>query len=100
MQPLRYYLAGSLFAPCILALSTSTRANDGQILARTDAGFVVFGKSIGLSELAVRTLGDKSANISNSVEALTVACQTAQESLGAVQVDTTPLNQTIVDENW
>ncbi|KAH6701360.1 hypothetical protein BKA61DRAFT_561607 [Leptodontidium sp. MPI-SDFR-AT-0119] len=100
MQPLRYYLAGSLFAPCILALSTSTRANDGQILARTNAAFAVFGKSIGLSELAVRTLGDKSANISNSVEALTVACQTAQESLGAAQVDTTPLNQTVVDENW
>lgn len=93
---LQLRLAGWLLAPFIvLAASTSLHTR-----AATDADFAAFGRSIGLSESSVETLGIQYAQISNSVDALTVACQTARASLGEAQVEASPGDDDIVDENW
>lgn len=92
----QHRLAGWLVAPLmVLAASTSLHTR-----AATDADFLAFGRSIGLSNSSVETLGAQYAQISNSVDALTVACQTAKASLGDAQVEASPGYDEIVDENW
>lgn len=46
-----------------------------------------------VEELRVKRDGNSSTN-------LELACLAAQTALGVDQVDTSPLNQTVVDENW
>jgi hypothetical protein len=53
-----------------------------------------------LAESTTQTLGDKFAQISNSVETLAVACQTAREYLGEAQVEAAPIDQTVIGINW
>ncbi|EFQ89092.1 hypothetical protein PTNB73_07272 [Pyrenophora teres f. teres] len=97
---LRYHLVGPLFAWCIVAHTTSIGLNDLRTRTTTTADFASFGQGIGLSESTIQTLGDQFAQASNPVEALTVACRTARESLGGAQVEATPIDQTVVEVNW
>ncbi|KAK6062797.1 Bifunctional solanapyrone synthase 4 [Seiridium cupressi] len=64
------------------------------------ADFEEFARSYNLSEEQIKTLGAKYEQANTSAEQVEVACQTAQSSLGEAQVDTSPLNQTAVQENW
>lgn len=68
----------------------------------TGDDFQSFCSSIGLSDEQASglkpMLGTNSDNSSDA--ALQIACQTAQVSLGTEQVNISPLNQTVVEENW
>lgn len=96
----RYYLAGSLFTRCAISLATSVSPNNIQTRTTNSTNFVSFGKTVGLSESAIQNLGDKFAQISNPTTALAIACETAQILFGVAQVEATPVDQTVVDENW
>ncbi|RYP10040.1 hypothetical protein DL765_008239 [Monosporascus sp. GIB2] len=69
-----------------------------------DEEFSSFSSSIGLSESQSRDLKSRFYTAlgygSSPREILDIACQAAQESLGAEQVDNPPVNQTLVNENW
>ncbi|KAI4865259.1 FAD-binding domain-containing protein [Hypoxylon rubiginosum] len=69
-----------------------------------DRNFLPFLDSIGLSSSHSETLGtllhDARNNGSDPAAILSVACQVARQSLGTDQVNSAPLNQTLVDENW
>jgi hypothetical protein len=98
---LRYHLAGPLFAWYIsIAHATSIGLNGLQTRTTTAADFESFGKQIGLPEFTIKTLGERFAQVSNPVEALAFACQTARQSLGEAQVQATPVDQTVVEVNW
>jgi hypothetical protein len=94
---LRYHLAG-------LAVhhysSYVYRLNDLQRRPTIATDFASFGQGTSLSESTTQILRDKFAQVSNPVEALTVVCQTAGESLGEVQVEATPIDQIVADVNW
>ncbi|KAJ5803991.1 CAZyme family AA7 [Penicillium psychrosexuale] len=62
--------------------------------------FTSFAQDLGLSAANTRALAARYAKADDSVAILNVACLTAQGVLGAANVDTSPLNQTIVDVNW
>lgn len=62
--------------------------------------FTSFAQNLGLSAANTRALAARYAKADDSVAILNVACLTAQGVLGAANVDTSPLNQTIVDVNW
>ncbi|KAI1139188.1 Glucooligosaccharide oxidase [Hypoxylon sp. FL0543] len=68
------------------------------------ADILSFLGSIGLSSSQSQTLKGRYdaalGNGSSPGEILGVACQAAQESLGTAQVNISPLNQTLADENW
>ncbi|EUC42424.1 hypothetical protein COCMIDRAFT_39532 [Bipolaris oryzae ATCC 44560] len=98
---LRYHLAGPLLAWCIsIAHAASISLNGLQTRTTTTADFASFGQQIGLPKSTIQTLGEKIAQVSNPVEALAAACQTARESLGEAQVQSAPVDQTIVEVNW
>lgn len=60
-----------------------------------------FYTNIGISALESQTLSSTFQQAKSRNNSLVkVACQTAQLALPRSQVDTAPLNQTIVDENW
>lgn len=63
-----------------------------------DQQFETFLSSIGLSGAAADTL--RASAESNSSSSLDLACQAAQLLFGNNTVDTAPLNQTVVEENW
>lgn len=63
----------------------------------TRAEFESFCQSLGLSNSDVDVLWDKLSTGTSDIEA---ACLTAQTTLGEVQVDVTPLNKTVVNDNW
>ncbi|KAI5862351.1 Glucooligosaccharide oxidase [Durotheca rogersii] len=66
--------------------------------------FNAFAKSIGLSSsqtCKLKAKYDAIVNGGNSPEDnLDLACQVAQESLGADQVDSAPVGQALINENW
>ncbi|ETS75027.1 hypothetical protein PFICI_13511 [Pestalotiopsis fici W106-1] len=63
-----------------------------------------FAKRIGLSDSHAKALqsqhGSSWSNDTQPDENLKIACQVAQLILGLDQVETSPVNQTIVKENW
>jgi hypothetical protein len=63
-----------------------------------DQPFSSFLDDIGLSGSAAEALVEK-YNLNTSTP-LDLACETAKQLLGSNTVDTTPLNQTLVEENW
>ncbi|RYP70115.1 hypothetical protein DL769_005092 [Monosporascus sp. CRB-8-3] len=69
-----------------------------------DEEFSSFSSSIGLSKSQSRDLKSRFYEAlchgSPPREILDIACQAAQESLGTEQVDSPPINQTLVNENW
>ncbi|KAI1651485.1 FAD-binding domain-containing protein [Daldinia loculata] len=84
----------------VLADSTSQTSAYLEFRDNMSEKFEAFYNSIGLSEAQAGTLKEKygiETTDANSVEA---ACTAAQLSLGASIVDTSPLNQTVVGENW
>ncbi|KAI0850546.1 FAD-binding domain-containing protein [Daldinia vernicosa] len=84
----------------VLADSTSQTSAYLEHRDNMSEKFEAFYNSIGLSEAQAETLKEKygiETTDENSVEA---ACTAAQLSLGASIVDTAPLNQTVVGENW
>ncbi|TVY91044.1 Bifunctional solanapyrone synthase, partial [Lachnellula willkommii] len=95
---MKSFYARALFVIATGAAGGSLGAGNTNILAREDnvTAFSNFAKTLGLSDADITTLGDKHANVT----ALERACMIAQCSLGTAEVDTTPVNLTIVDENW
>jgi hypothetical protein len=81
-----------------LLQSVVTSAND---LSRPSIEEQNFYSSIGISDLdgplIQREIAELRRKNGSSVE---LACRTAQLSLSETQVDTYPLNSTVVDENW
>ncbi|KAH8590926.1 hypothetical protein B0O99DRAFT_598706 [Bisporella sp. PMI_857] len=59
-----------------------------------------FAQTLGLTAADVRSLKDKYAQRTETSTIVEVACLAAQLLLGADQVDTAPLNQSTVEENW
>jgi hypothetical protein len=59
-----------------------------------------FAQTLGLTAADVRSLEDKYAQRTETSTIVEVACLAAQLLLGADQVDTAPLNQSTVEENW
>ncbi|TGJ86590.1 hypothetical protein E0Z10_g2193 [Xylaria hypoxylon] len=62
--------------------------------------FSAFGQSLHLTRPELSHLGRAYARASMDGDTLAVACLTAQAALGKVQVQTRPLNYTIIHENW
>ncbi|OTA83396.1 hypothetical protein M434DRAFT_400692 [Hypoxylon sp. CO27-5] len=90
----------SLISSLLLSLGLIFNSN----VVATNTDILSFLGSVGLSSSQSHTIKSQFdaalSNASNSSDILSVACQASQESLGAEQVDTSPLNQTLVDENW
>lgn len=63
-------------------------------------GFVSFGRSLGLDSRKIQSLAAKYALATTPAEVVEVACLTALAALGEAQVDTRPLNNATVQENW
>ncbi|TVY80671.1 FAD-dependent monooxygenase yanF [Lachnellula suecica] len=59
-----------------------------------------FGYNLGLPESEVKALANIYEEASTPSDVLRLACQTAKLCLGQAQVNLSPLNQTLVDENW
>jgi hypothetical protein len=95
---LRYTLA--VFAQCMIAHAVSLGSHDLRTRTTTVADFASFGEEIGLSKSIIQALGDEFARASHPVQALAVACRTARKCLGEAQVETIPVDQTIVEINW
>ncbi|KAK3984531.1 FAD binding domain-containing protein [Cladorrhinum sp. PSN332] len=70
-----------------------------EIFARQD-DFVTFAKSLEVPEPQIKSLSTSLSAAKTSSAILGVACLTAQLLLGEARVDTTPLNQAVVQENW
>ncbi|KAK4222534.1 FAD binding domain-containing protein [Podospora fimiseda] len=70
-----------------------------QILPRQN-DFVTFAKSIQVPEDQIKSLSTSFSSAKTTSAILNVACLTAKILLGEPQVDTTPLNQAVVQENW
>jgi hypothetical protein len=64
------------------------------------SGFISFGRGLGLSPRKVQHLAAKYAAATTPAEVVEVACLTALAALGEAQVDTRPLNNATVQENW
>lgn len=62
--------------------------------------FATFAKDIKISETQIKSLATSLASAKTSSAILAVACLTAQVVLGGPQVDTTPLDQAVVKDNW
>jgi len=97
MKPF-YCTVGALLTAATGAAAGSLGAGNRNIWARGDnvTAFSNFAKALGLSDADIKSLGDKQAQAT----ATELACMTAHHCLGTAQVDTTPVNSTIVDENW
>ena len=64
-------------------------------------GGLEFYRSIGISDIDAQTLYIELAHTRSGNSSLVdIACKTAQLSLSDSQVDTFPLNRTVVDEKW
>ncbi|KAI8963317.1 FAD-binding domain-containing protein [Daldinia sp. FL1419] len=59
-----------------------------------------FSTAIGLSEAQAETLKDKHGVETTNANSLQAACTAVGLSIGDSKVDTSPLNQTVVGENW
>lgn len=64
------------------------------------SSFWRFGQEIGLSHGQIETLGQQYAKASSDADILQVACLVAEAAIGQGYVETSPLNQTVVEENW
>ncbi|KAK2732573.1 hypothetical protein CKAH01_08671 [Colletotrichum kahawae] len=63
--------------------------------------FERFGQAIGLSPQHIELLGQQYAKVEGDTDDIVqVACLTAEAVIGQEHVDTLPLNQTVVEENW
>lgn len=63
--------------------------------------FFSFAHRIGLSSSQSQSLKSKyDCAVSNGSAILDVACQAARDSLGTSQVDGSPVNKTLAEENW
>lgn len=87
-------LCVSILAAALLAEVSSATNNTWS----NSTGFEELLKTVGVpaSDSAALTQLYHDGNSSQ----LGLACSTAQAAIGTASVDTTPLNQTIVDENW
>lgn len=92
-----YGIVAALCAGTVVAVSFNADTPNASAGNHTQEDFESFCQSLGLSTSDVDTLWAKVTRGTADVE---VACLTAQASLGDGQVDTTPLNQTVVSENW
>ncbi|TVY14647.1 FAD-dependent monooxygenase yanF [Lachnellula arida] len=91
-----YIIIGALFAFPEATLAEPTFGARHNV---TD--FQAFICSLGLPPNSkVQSLTENYARVNTSTNVLEVACHTAQISLGAGQVEISPLNQTVVNENW
>ncbi|KAI0105083.1 hypothetical protein GGR51DRAFT_202935 [Nemania sp. FL0031] len=90
-----YYIFSLLGASCVTRALTTL-----PIKARSQGDFSAFGQNLHLPSPELRDLGTAYARASTNGAILSVACRTAQVALGKAQVETQPLNNTIVDENW
>lgn len=88
----------------VFAFAVSSVTTSKMSFQTTGDEFQSFRSSIRLSDEQASRLKsrlDQATNIDNSSNAaLQIACQTAQVSLGNDQVNVSPLNQTVVEENW
>ncbi|OTB15927.1 hypothetical protein K445DRAFT_317556 [Daldinia sp. EC12] len=84
----------------VLADSTSTTSICLGSRDKMSKEFETFYTSIGLSKEQAETLKEKYGVETPKAKSLEAACTAAQLSLGNSQVDTSPLNQTVVGENW
>lgn len=93
---------------CILAALCTTEATShfrspirSVVSQRSEAeDFYSFGKSLGLSDSVILPLEDDYGNATSPAKIAQLACLVAQASIGQNQVDTPPLDQTVVEENW
>ncbi len=83
-------LLGAAYASWTAAVPTYGRSND----------FIAFGKSLGLDALKVQSLAATYVLATTPAGLLEVACLTAVSALGDAQVDTRPLNNATIQENW
>ncbi|CAG8981861.1 hypothetical protein HYALB_00009536 [Hymenoscyphus albidus] len=71
------------------------------LFANTTKGdFQTLASSLNIRNSQIKSLAAQYAQASNSADVVQVACQTAQISLGESQVNASPINQTLVEENW
>lgn len=81
-------------------LETGADLGLGQFQRRDNAHLKAFARSLGLSNIDIRDLSDRYSKAENGPKTIDLACLTAQDALGEGQVNTPPLNQTVVDANW
>lgn len=97
-------LAYSNIVPSSDSASSSPPANIDASLYNMSSDFSSFGESIGLSSSECSSLKAQYDEVISNPNAsdiiLDIACLTARVSLGSDQVDASPLNQTLVNENW
>ncbi|KAI1656821.1 hypothetical protein F4813DRAFT_361961 [Daldinia decipiens] len=86
---------GSILAAAIFVLIKLCLAD-----SNTTAEFKSFCHELRLPDPDTQLLIEKFSRISTPDDVLDVACATARFALGQDQVDTAPLNQTVVNENW
>ena len=85
----------------IIGAAGASAASGSLILARNDVTELSnFAQTLGLSETQIQSLEVKYSQATTRSTIVEVACLAAQLCLGTDQVDTTPVNQTIVEENW
>ncbi|GKT43289.1 FAD-dependent monooxygenase yanF [Colletotrichum spaethianum] len=63
-------------------------------------GFEDFARSLGVGDDDLQAIATKYGSAKQIPKSAGVACLLAQYALGESQVDTSSLNQTVVDENW
>jgi hypothetical protein len=90
-------IVAALCVGTVVATSFDTNRPNASARNHTQEDFESFCKGLGLSTPDIDTLWDKLATGTADIE---VACLTAQAVLGEAQVEITPLNQTLVNENW
>ncbi|GAP85194.1 putative fad linked oxidase-like protein [Rosellinia necatrix] len=84
----------SLIVPtCIV---TASAAGAGTNTADLES----LGRALGLPEITIQDLGGQYARANTSAGVLDVACLTAKYALGPDEVETAPINHTIVEINW
>ncbi|KAI1178067.1 FAD-binding domain-containing protein [Nemania sp. FL0916] len=64
------------------------------------ADFEAFGQTLGLSESSIESVGDRYARASATDNVLDIACLTAKLALQPGEVETAPINQTVIEVNW
>ncbi|KAM7210774.1 hypothetical protein V8F06_013852 [Rhypophila decipiens] len=79
--------------------ATALSMESPDIFPRQD-DFATFAKDIQVPETQINSLSKNLASARTSTAILTLACLTAQVVLGGSQVDTAPLDQAVVKDNW